>query len=340
MDSATTTHGGIRGLLDELDRLHAAGKAAVLGIVVATEGSTYQKPGALVLLDRSGMRHGVISGGCLEPELERRAEAVFASGCAALVDFDTRSDEDLVFGSGTGCRGRVHLLLLPQPADAPLAQALRHASQAGLALNLALILSGAAPGSGTATCERSQATAPINWSWNAEGAAQQAMAIEPDCRLRIAPPPRVLLLGAGPETPPLLESMQRFGWFTTVVEHRGRWSAFARAGNAGRFVEAAPALAFEALAGERSDAAIVMSHNYTLDAQYLRFCAGRDIGYVGLLGPGGRRDQLLAELGDAATALLPRLHAPVGLDLGGTGPEAIALAIVAELQQTFARRNA
>jgi xanthine dehydrogenase accessory factor len=30
--------------------------------------------------------------------------------------------------------------------------------------------------------------------------------------------------------------------------------------------------------------------------------------------------------------LRPRLHAPVGLDLGGRTPEAIALSIVAEIQ--------
>ena len=31
-----------------------------------------------------------------------------------------------------------------------------------------------------------------------------------------------------------------------------------------------------------------------------------------------------------------RTHAPIGLELGGDGPEAVAVAIVAELQQTFA----
>jgi len=103
--------------------MHATGEAAVLGIVVVTEGSTYQKPGALVLLDARGLRHGVISGGCLEPELELRAREVFIGARATVVEFDTRSDEDLVFGSGTGCRGRVKLLLLPQAARAPLTEA-------------------------------------------------------------------------------------------------------------------------------------------------------------------------------------------------------------------------
>jgi xanthine dehydrogenase accessory factor len=305
---------------------------------------------------------------------------VFDSGLAALVDFDTRSDDDRVFGSGTGCRGRVHLLLLPQARGAPLAQSLRLATQQGMPLQLRLVLDGLAIGSGDATIAASSTMQQREWRWDAGGAGWTATSndaglgsptggldsagdglgnavdefgspadgrgspgqcpgVSTGCaELLIAPPPRVLLLGAGPETPPLLDFMRHFGWFATVVEHRGRWSAFARADLADRLMAQPPSAAAAALIGEPADAAIAMSHNYTIDAQYLRFCAQRDIGYVGLLGPPARRDALLAELGDAADALRPRLHAPVGLDLGGSGPEAIALAIVAELQRFFANK--
>jgi len=78
---------------------------------------------------------------------------------------------------------------------------------------------------------------------------------------------------------------------------------------------------------------LVMNHNYELDARCLRLLAESSAGYVGLLGPPARRDALLTEIGDiAATQLEPRLYAPVGLRLGGEGPEAIALAIAAQLQ--------
>jgi xanthine dehydrogenase accessory factor len=333
----TTTYGGTRGLLGELERAHAAGGEVLLGIVVATEGSTYRKPGALVLLDRNGLRHGVISGGCLEPELERRAEAILTSGCAGLVDFDTRSDEDLVFGSGTGCRGRVHLLLLPQPFGAPLAHALREAARDGAPLHLALNISADQPGAGSARV--AAGGAQCEWHWDSHGRAAAAPVAAPDLELHIAPPPRIALLGAGPETPALLEFMRRFGWFADVVEHRQRWSAFARGAGADYLLGLPPAAAAAELQQRHIDAAIVMSHNYAIDTQHLRLCARSAIGYVGLLGPPARRDGLLAELGADAELLRPRLHAPVGLDLGGSGPEAIALAIIAELQQYFAAQH-
>jgi xanthine dehydrogenase accessory factor len=63
-----------------------------------------------------------------------------------------------------------------------------------------------------------------------------------------------------------------------------------------------------------------MTHNYALDLQHLRACLETDLSYVGLLGPGSRRDQMLADLGEThARRLQGRLHAPVGLTLGGRG---------------------
>jgi xanthine dehydrogenase accessory factor len=76
---------------------------------------------------------------------------------------------------------------------------------------------------------------------------------------------------------------------------------------------------------------VVMSHHLPSDLAYLKVLAASAIPYVGLLGPAVRRERLLAELGSDARSLNQRLHAPVGLPLGGRTPESIALAIVAQL---------
>ena len=92
------------------------------------------------------------------------------------------------------------------------------------------------------------------------------------------------------------------------------------------------------VAPARFDAALVMNHNYDLDARCLACLARNGPAYIGLLGPRARCDELLGELGSEVARLLhARLHAPVGLPLGGDGAEAIALAIVAQLQQHFLR---
>jgi xanthine dehydrogenase accessory factor len=74
-----------------------------------------------------------------------------------------------------------------------------------------------------------------------------------------------------------------------------------------------------------------MSHHLPSDLKYLRALAASTIPYVGLLGPAVRRERLLADLGQVSGKLRDRLHAPVGIPLGGRSPESIALAIVAEI---------
>jgi xanthine dehydrogenase accessory factor len=76
-----------------------------------------------------------------------------------------------------------------------------------------------------------------------------------------------------------------------------------------------------------------MHHHFELDREALVALAASTIPFVGLLGPVRRREDLFKLLPDATRqALLSRLHSPVGLNLGGQGPEAIALSIAAQLQ--------
>lgn len=316
---AASERGGLRAVLAALPRGDAR---AVLAIVVATSGSTYRKPGALIVLG-DGVREGWLSGGCLEGELELAGREALAAGAPRRISFNTQGDDDLIFGSASGCRGEIHLLLLPIDARAPLVDALRAFDAGGTALALELRDDGA----GYATL------AERRWQWPATCANAAATTWS----LRLAPPPRVLLLGAGPETAPLVRYAHALGWRVDAVEQRGRWHDAVRLADSHR---STPARDVATLAA-RCDAAIVMSHHYSNDRDYLAALAHVDVAFVGLLGPPARRDALLAELGpDLAARLRSRLHAPVGLRLGGEGPEAIALAIVAGLQQHFATARA
>ena len=326
--------GGLRALVAGVEALAAARRDSVLCVVVATSGSTYRKPGALILLDAAGVRVGALSGGCLESELEARARDVLANGVAQHARFDTSGDEDRVFGSGTGCGGSTEVLLLPlPPAASPLRRALRAADTQDVELTLALVTHGEHLGSGSAIAGEEQ-----HW-FNPDGAAvEDEPAAVAALTLRIARAPRVLLFGAGPETQPLLAMTRRLGWRVELAEHRERWLRFAATGGADTEYREGPGEFAAVIARARFDAALVMNHNLELDAHCLRELAQSDVPYVGLLGPASRRDELLQEIGaDASARLQPRLHAPIGLPLGGEGAEAIALAVVAELQQEFTR---
>lgn len=102
----------------------------------------------------------------------------------------------------------------------------------------------------------------------------------------------------------------------------------------------------EGWVGDRPGAAVVvMTHSLALDRQLIAALLEQDaLTYLGLLGPLHRTRDILEQVeregGLPRQDAMARLHAPVGLDLGGDGPEAIALSIVAELQATWAKRSA
>jgi xanthine dehydrogenase accessory factor len=87
-----------------------------------------------------------------------------------------------------------------------------------------------------------------------------------------------------------------------------------------------------------ADAVVIMTHSYEQDRALLAgLLGGSDVpGYVGLLGASHRSSLLVSEaaavLGCSIAECCERVWAPVGLDLGGDGAEAIALAVVAEVQ--------
>ena len=81
---------------------------------------------------------------------------------------------------------------------------------------------------------------------------------------------------------------------------------------------------------------VIMTHRYAEDLKLLGILLVRPFRYLGLLGPRNRAERLLSQLRQDGASLnadsLRRLCAPVGLDLGGSTPESVALSILAEIQ--------
>ncbi|MGB0135049.1 XdhC family protein, partial [Dokdonella sp.] len=299
------------------------GRNAVLALVVEAEGSTYVGAGAIALF-AGEVRVGWLSGGCLESEIAARAESAADSGCIEWMEIDTRDDESLFGGSALGCRGRLRLALLPLRTLIGWIDL----AASWLSCSGPMEISLSSTGELQCSVERKSArwevaTSPPNWGSE----------IAPGMRwsVSIAAPPSVLVFGTGPEAPILLPLLRAMGWMSTAAESRPRWQENAYL--ADTLISDKPArLAQSNLIGVHF-AALVMHHNFELDLETLLVLAPTSIPFIGLLGPNRRREDLFRLLPESAVAaLLPRLHSPVGMDLGGRGPEAIALSIAAQLQ--------
>jgi xanthine/CO dehydrogenase XdhC/CoxF family maturation factor len=355
-------------LLPLFERERAKGDALALGVLVHTAGSTYRKPGALMLIAANGDYSGLLSGGCLEGDLRQHARSVIETGEPRIVSYDLFGPDDLVWGLGLGCEGAMRILLLRVGPDRDW-QPLTHLARAlasytpsavGIVLestwpelpvgSIALPEASSVPATLSAPARAALAGPMVQGALReAATAGRVAWAAakgEDDSpswkvfALPVSLPPKLLVLGAGPDAAPIVDFAARVNWKVTVVDHRSAYADPSHFPAAEHVVLARPEELGSAVDLGHFSAAVVMSHHLPSDLSYLTVLSEATIPYVGLLGPAPRRDKLLKDLGAHAQQLRPRLHAPVGLALGGRTPESIALAIVAEIHAFLHGANA
>lgn len=321
-------------------------RSLVLATVVATEGSTYRKAGARMLITGEGVLDGVLGGGCFDTDLVEQARRVLQDGTCRLVEYDMRSPDDVVWGLGLGCEGLVRVFLQPLAAASTTLARLE-----GLA---------AKPDGGSLlTLVGPDDHQQLGESWRPDedplpgelGELVQArppdhgLLPDPSGRFTlfaevVRPAPVLAICGAGVDAVPVAALANDVGWRVVVFDERPGHV------RPDRFPAGCTVRAF---AGDdadlaRAEAILVMSHSHEGDLRYLRAVAGHDASWIGVLGPTARRERLLEALaerdGEAADALSSRLRGPVGLDLGGELPEEIALSVLAELQASHYGRDA
>ena len=319
------------------------GTGAVLVTLVRVEGSSYRRTGARLLTVTASATHvGTLSGGCLEAEVVKKAPWMVRDG-ARVERYSMIFDDTSDIPFGLGCGGTVDLLF--EPFDAPEARALLDALEASLQGHESTVIS-FLPGAGrglrrlilsadgdvlfcspTLTDEKVACAAKLT-----PGEVYEGRFVE-----RLNAPRRLFVLGAGDDARPLVQMAAMVGFAVTVADRRAQLARTERFPEADRVVVLGESVSAELtrLGIGRQDAVVLMTHSYEQDRALLVATLPIAPRYLGLLGARHRSSLLVSEaavlLGKSVAECCERLFAPVGMDLGGDGPEAIALAIVAEV---------
>ena len=329
----------------------------VLATVYDTEGSTYSKAGAQMLITGDTTFQGMLSGGCLEGDLAERARAVIETGVPQAVTYDLGKNDEELWGLGVGCDGLMRIFLQnldPGRNYEPFGTMVRVLDSDRTEIAATVIQSGSGawvPASTLVTVDGRVAFSDIGKAQagyldpmieatleNQKSAIHEVGDADDSALVLVAalvPPPNIIILGAGLDAEPVLRYALELGWRVTVQDHR---SAYLETGNfdGARKVHCVPADQIAQAADlDRFDAAVVMSHHLASDRAYLSQLARTDMSYIGLLGPPDRRCRLLEDLDDVGELLEGRVHGPAGLEIGGRGPAAIALSIVAEMHRAL-----
>jgi len=314
-------------LFDAADALAARGEQMALATIVATRGSTYRHAGARLLVPGQGDPVGNISGGCLEDDVARIGREVIDAGVPRLVEFDMTAEDDAVWGYGLGCNGAIELFVEPTVGALATVAALREAVGSCLVTTLT------GPDAGTHRRETEGVAGDVLRLGRprVEERSGHRILYEP-----ILSPLRLVICGAGHDAVPLAREARELGWRVTVADVRRALLTAARFPGAD-FSDVDPGRAGTALALDERTAAVLMGHNYLRDAAYLGALLDAPLGYLGVLGPRGRTEQMLNELGRPEA--IDRLHAPAGLDIGAEGPEEVARSVIAEILAVMRGRS-
>ncbi len=335
----------LKQILDLWKRASAAREDLCLASVVAIEGSAYRRPGARLLLTASGLRAGTISGGCLEAEVARKAWWLTERG-ASIQRYSSFFDDDGDMPYGLGCGGTVIVLLERGEPATQVLEALRRSVEERTESVVVTDTNAEHPGTALILNEAGEVvfartedgSEPIAAPANEVLRAGESRQLPGFFVEFVVPPPALVIFGAGDDTQPLTEFAASLGWHVTIADGRSNLARSERFPHAARVCDLDAALA--GIGPET--AAVIMTHSYEQDRKVLGALLSRDMKYAGILGPRRRTERLIGdvapELGLTPAECMARLHTPVGLDLGGHSPAAIALSIAAELQAVFAGR--
>ncbi len=354
----------IKAIINAYHSIDFTMNKAALATVVRVEGSSYRRSGARMLVIDSGEWIGGISGGCLEGDALKKAKFAIAQNKSSIITYDTTENDPFQIGVGLGCNGIIDVLLTPiDPQDFN-----------NQILNLEKCIETREPNIIITVLKSKENNAQIyvgqsflndkkidfitlfslkneidffekdlvNCKASRQSIIKKYQTEEGEIELFlevIIPATHLIIYGGNYDIYSLVKLAKEVGWKVSVVcnplkVHKSLFD-----------------LADAVIEKERADeieideftVAILMAHDYETDFQNMRKLLKTNILFIGMLGPKKRTDKMFLKLSEECNPIseqdLGRIATPVGLDIGATTPEEIAISIIAEIKTFFSGRD-
>src|SRR5216684_4740515 len=150
------------------------------------------------------------------------------------------------------------------------------------------------------------------------------------------PPPTLIIVGAGHIAIPLTSFAKTLNYRVVVVDARAAFATRERFPHADELIVAWPDEVLEKIGLNPSTSLAVLTHDPKFDEPTLKVALAHRVGYIGAVGSRKtkeERDERLKRQG-ITEEQIKRIHGPIGLNIGATSPEEMALAIMAEIVAT------
>ncbi len=318
--------------------------------VVTKSGSSYRWPGAMMMISPWGKGYGLVSGGCLESDVIRRAQKVWQMGQTDYVIYDTADEESFAASLGLGCDGQIGVLIQAiSPKHHQILAMLYHRMQNKKAsylmqcyqakcsdhINHWLLLDEIGEILLSTTEENTETHLTLRLDTIKQQLPdRQAVQVVGDNHWAIAkiiPPKHIWVLGGGLDAEPVVEIASTLGWLVTVVDHRVGYAREVNFAKAKNVLNLTPEEAVKQAGFHFVDAFIAMTHNKNIDADWMKQLVNAPSAkYIALLGPAKRKTEVMTMAG-VSQQFSDKVNGPAGSDhIRGDIPESIALSIIAQ----------
>lgn len=339
----------MKEVIPDIDRWQAAGATIALATVVQTWGSAPRKAGAKMALTPDYQISGSVSGGCVEGAVFEEGTRVLKKQQAKLLHYGVA--DETAWEVGLACGGTIEVFV--EPLDAGMYQFMRQLiaqDEAGavitvirgpeglLGKKLAVSRGGERLGTlGDATLDSAAVTAEAGLNQP----QRLHLSDELEVFIDVVRPALKLVMVGGVQIAVALTGLAKIlGFRTTVIDPRQVFGSTERFPHTDELIQAWPDEAFENMALTPETAVVLLTHDPKIDDPALKIILPQPVFYVGALGSPRTHAQRIERLRGYGfdEAQIKRIHAPIGLDIGASTPETIALSILAEIVKTRAGR--
>ncbi|BCS88053.1 XdhC family aldehyde oxidoreductase maturation factor [Pseudodesulfovibrio sediminis] len=320
------------------------GETFTLASVVHSTGSTPRSSGAKMAVRADGSIFGTIGGGLAEGMACKDGKDMIALGDGTTRFMFVDMTQELAANSDMICGGGLSVLLEVVAPDGPCAQAYKSIDTLLRSGSKCVLLS-------TYTGE-DKASGHVIVTADAVGpemvmtAFKEAAPVfnKTDAAMALAepfiPPASVYIYGAGHVSLFTAKVTAMIGMRTVVLDDREEFA------NTDRFPDVDEVRVIDSFDGccnnmpiDESSCIIIVTRGHLHDRNVLAEALRTNAGYIGMIGSKKKRDKIYDSLlNDGFTQKdIDRCYCPIGLSIGASTPEEIAVSIGAELIQARSR---
>ncbi|MEH6462699.1 MAG: XdhC family protein [Shewanella psychromarinicola] len=320
----------VQHLVDLLDTwLPSYQEDWVVAVLTQVQGSSYRKPGAIMLFHPMGKSLGMLSGGCLEADLRRHAQRAIQTQQVIQLTYDATDESDTSYQ--LGCGGIVNIMMVSLNKSnnylglVRVHDALMRGDAGEYQLDIVADGTPAHQLAGHFVEQDAELPASITLNSKTRTVIDQASSV---LHIPLRPPVHIGIFGGGLDAQPITQMAQTLGWKVSVFDER---TAYARTYDfPGCQIIKKPTAAVSKTLLASLDAAFVMSHNLQIDAKTLQVLQTIPLAYISLLGPTHRRDKVLNMAELTVDDFSGYFSAPAGLALGGELSGSVGLSILSQ----------